>query len=274
MGQSLAFMGDGRYLLTSAATDVPGVALSLWDLNTGKITRQIPGLFPGKGVAYNGARLFATDPGRKIVASIAEQDPGYPITFYDSQTWELVQKFSIPKITAGTFVISPDGKSIAVGTVKGYIEIFDIASLKLVRTIDAYAGYDAGVEALRYSPDGRFLASGSISLVAHRESDGTFRRRAPPDPIRIWSVTDGTLFQSFSGNLGAINGLEWSPDGQYLASASSDHTVRLWRVGFETPGIIVTKFSRDSAYAVAFSPDGKWLAACGQSMAIISEIER
>lgn len=61
-----------------------------------------------------------------------------------------------------------------------------------------------------------------------------------------------------SGHTATINQVAFSPDGKFLASASSDHTIQIWEIG---SGKIVLKIdAADSVYAVAFSPDGKFIA--------------
>src|SRR5688572_8016982 len=80
-------------------------------------------------------------------------------------------------------------------------------------------GHSKVVQAVVFSPDKKFLASGSF--------DST---------IKIWDVESGRELRSLSGHLGAIKALVWSPDGKWLASGGNDKTLRVWDVnsGLET----------------------------------------
>jgi WD40 repeat protein len=105
------------------------------------------------------------------------------------------------------------------------------------------AGHSGTVNALAFSPDGRWLASGS--------SDHT---------IRLWEVSSARLARVFTGDLGKIIAVAFSPDGKLLASGSDDDTLILWDIagGNELREID----SPAKLECVAFSHDGSRVGTC------------
>jgi WD40 repeat protein len=67
------------------------------------------------------------------------------------------------------------------------------------------------------------------------------------------------LLQTLKGHSGKVNCVTFSPDGQFIASASDDRTVKLWN----SSGALLKTFQNHHNWvlAVAFSSDGQLLAS-------------
>ncbi|ELS47155.1 tyrosine kinase family protein [Microcystis aeruginosa FACHB-905 = DIANCHI905] len=104
-------------------------------------------------------------------------------------------------------------------------------------------GHSGKVESVVYSPDGRYLASGS--------SDNT---------IKIWEVATGRELRTLTGHYSFVRSVVYSPDGRYLASGSSDNTIKIWEVATEKEFRKLTGHS-NIVWSVVYSPDGRYLAS-------------
>ncbi|MEG3987071.1 AAA-like domain-containing protein, partial [Microcoleus sp. S28C3] len=72
---------------------------------------------------------------------------------------------------------------------------------------------------------------------------------------------------SLEGHSNSVRRVAFSPDGKTLASASSDHTIKLWNLQSQKPIATLTGHS-NSVNSVTFSPDGLTLASASSDHTI------
>jgi eukaryotic-like serine/threonine-protein kinase len=117
---------------------------------------------------------------------------------------------------------------------------------------------------------GLAAVGGSIGLVlSHRESSppaSTTRFTAPPSPTPSASLPPlGTTFLTYHGHSGAVYALSLSPNGQYMASASADTTVRVWNIA--TGETLYTYHGHagllNSVFSVGWASNGSHIASGG-----------
>jgi WD40 repeat protein len=72
-------------------------------------------------------------------------------------------------------------------------------------------GHDGWIRAMAWSPNGRWLATGSVD-----------------SSIRLWDARDGHQHAVLRGHDDWVQSVAWSPDGRRLVTESADRTVRIW----------------------------------------------
>lgn len=114
-----------------------------------------------------------------------------------------------------------------------------------------------GVNAIAFSPDGHRLAAAlDDGAVVWWATDGLDPTQAGRDDTAIEP-------HRLTGHDDRVRDVTWSPDGRYVASASTDRTARLWDTGTGAELCVIGRHP-EPLDTVAWSPDGAWVATGGR----------
>jgi len=214
--------------------------LHRWDVATGKLT-----VVPLGSNGLLGASFVAA--GKRIVTVTDRQ-----ITTWDARTVRGLHRMGQPvKQRAVVAGISPDGRTVAIGTSFGSVSFVDVVSGRLT---PGAAAHSAAVEQVVFSPDGRALAS-----------TGDDAR------VIVWNPATGQPIETLAGHGARVTGAAFSRDGRTLFTASPDGAVFEWDLGVNrrfgqplTTMATPPRLGFDAQPApppLAVSPDGSEFAA-------------
>jgi WD40 repeat protein len=170
-----------------------------------------------------------------------------------------------------SIAFSPDDRFVVTGgTERSYgpdrvARVWQIPSGRLLKKLK---GHRTGVLSVAVSPDGTAVATGDdVVWKNENQLEGSC--------IRIWDARSGRETNRFGGELFRVEALAFSPDGQFLASGSSNYLphapasdgrcLRLWdwKAGREVRSLGEHTASVES---ISFSSDGKWVASGSNGM--------
>jgi WD40 repeat protein len=273
----VAFAGDGT-VLASVRDDGRVV---LWDVATAQVKMTLEGHRPlATAVAFSpDAKLLATASG-----DWRKPDINGEVKLWDPAAGKLL--FTLPSSTGPIYSVAfaPDGKSLAAVGQKGTVELWDPATGKAQGLLKSAVGT---AYALSYAPDGKTLAVSNYDLVqlwdvatrrrtgllsGHRDEvesvafspDGkTLATGSRDRTIKLWDVATRRERATLKGNPGWVRSLAFSPDGAVLVSGCNENVARLWDAASGKLLLEVPQPGIPAGSTVAFSGDGKTLAAGG-----------
>ncbi len=112
------------------------------------------------------------------------------------------------------------------------------------------------------TPTGAATATGTTTVTETATSEPSPTKEATTQPAQ-----PGDVLSVYRGHTQAVVALDWSPSSNYIASASYDHTVRIWNA---SNGQTSVNFNRhtDQVWTVAGSPNSSKIASGGKDGAV------
>jgi WD40 repeat protein len=187
---------------------------------------------------------------------------------------------------------SADGTLAATGSPDGTVRLWEVATGRVRLTLSAHGTgtNGAGVASLALTPDGRLLVTGGWDArarvwslatgekVAEFESfsdyyptlvavspDGRTLALGNGDKVSLVELSSGQA--RWSANIEGVKSVAWNPQGGVLAVGTSRGRIVLLEAGSGSPrATLAGRGAANDEMAVAFSPDGRWLAGGQRSL--------
>ena len=243
LGGESAFSVDLSADGTQAVTGLYSGDILLWDVATGEVLQR----FSGHSDVVSDVALRD---GRVLSGSLDRS-----VRLWDAESGEALQVIETPGAILRV-VFSPDNllaasSSADVTAGAGHppeerdrtIRVWNLESGEEVQRFEPNSGF---VRAIDYSPDGRYILSGTWNSV----DDGT---------LQLWNIETGLLERRFYGaHSDIITDVHFNTDGSRILSASWDRSVRVWDV---TTGLELERFEShaDRVLSAAFTPDESYI---------------
>jgi len=246
----IAFGRDNRTLASAGLERRDhNATVKLWDLSTLRET----GRLEASKASLHGL-CFSPDGRLLAAAGVAGS-----IHLWEAETRRLLKVLPGHAGVVWCAAFSPDSQILATA---GYDDkLIKLWKVSTGECLGELRGHKDSVWSVAFSPDGRTLASGSRDGKARVwEGWEALQPEAPARPSLARRVTEFKSSVIPTQHKGWVWAVQFSPDGQTLATGSQDRTVELWDThtwrqrGKPLHGH--TTFVR----ALAFFPDGKTLA--------------
>jgi WD40 repeat protein len=213
--------------------------VKVWDAETGRELRTL-----SRGNGYRPVHSVAYSPdGRRIVSGSRDDDNNTgTIKIWDAETGQELRILSGQMDYVNSVAFSPDGRRIVsgAGAIQGMsgkntvatVKIWDVETGRELRTLSGHSEY---VTSAAFSPNGRYITSGSL--------DGT---------VKIWDPKTGRELRTLMGDLNGVGSVAFSPDSRYIIARFFMYApFKVWDA--ETGREL---YSLSGGFPV-FSPDGR-----------------
>lgn len=216
------------------------------------------------------------------------------VRLWNASTGEELKLFSGHTDMVLSVCSSPESEKIVSGDREGKIGVWNITSGENM----IFIGHHDSVNALSYSPNGKYIVSCSgayrsagaslmslnntikiwnaesfeeimtiyghsngVTSVSYSPDSNRIASGSRDDTVKIWDAYTGEELKTLTDHTGDVNSVSWSPNGEMLASSSDDQTVRIWSA--ETDECICTISHPAAVTSVSWLDNSRVASGCG-----------
>ena len=244
--QSFVYAPDGNTIATAGGwTDN---VVQLWDAQTGNHKTALTGHTKQvNSVAYSPDGNTIASGSTDGTVRLWEVATGKRKPILNHTNWF---NFLFPSLNVpvGSIAYSPDGNTVAAGSMDGKVRLWDTQTPKLKATLTGHTG---PVDTLVYSPDGKTLATAG---------DWT------GNTVRLWDADTGEAKAVLTGYT-HINALAYAPDGKTIATSGDyrSNSLQLWDAKTKKLRTTYTEHTEGTLSSIVYSPDGNTIVAVNLS---------
>ncbi len=239
----LAITKDNKYLVSSSTDST----IIIWNAQTGEKLRTIKN-------TSSLANIALTADGKKIISCEDDMTEKEGLRIWDINTGKQLFYRHTKYDKIRCLAVSPDGKYLAYGKLRGSLDIFSLVSNKVIKTIEAHSSWINGIA---FSSDSRRLVSGSDD-----------------DNITIWDIATGKSIKIFRKTIANIDRLTYEKKHRLITTSSStlkNQTTVTWEInqGIGIKNVFITKSQFRSDEFLSMDSAGKQLLITHDSAIII-----
>lgn len=194
--------------------------ITLWNAETGELIHTLV------GHSLNVWSIKISPDGRQVASGSFDTK----LKLWDIESGKLIRTLDGHTEAIVSVCYSPDGKIVASTSDDKTVKLWNTATGELVRTL---SDGDEHVQAVAISPDNKWLICGGRDKPMIGEflqnffGDSHYNKGVS---MRLWDIQSGKLLQTFSAHANDVNDVAYSADRNWIASAGSDQTVRIWKL--------------------------------------------
>jgi WD40 repeat protein len=244
--KTIAFSPDGNMLISEGREEV----LIIWNAMTGSEVRILSSDESKEESHWSkstSVRSLGFSPdGRMLASGHVSWMEATEVRLWDTRAWNHFRTFR-GDLYHISLDFSSDGKQLITGGYSG-IKVWDLQASEFKHE---RVGHSDWIGPVAFSPDGRFLASGSGDPVSEFKSSDS--------RVLIWDSHTGNLQRTLRGHSEAVISVAFAlNENAIVASVGYDGVVKLWDA--EKGICLKTLDTGEDLYCLALSGNGRILA--------------